>query len=150
MVTLTLEDRRKTIATGVLFLAAVLYAGINVHAAWSDASGLARSDNRGPVMVTATYVPPAKATDEIRFTVRLNTHSVNLDQYRLGDQAAIRFDEGKEHKSLGATRQGSGHHVMETLRFAGPVPKGARKMALIIRDLGGVPERTLQWKLPVE
>lgn len=136
-------------AAGILFLAAVLL-GLNAREGWSDSRDLSRSDNQGPVMVTATYIPPDKTTDEIHFEVRLNTHSVALDQYRSADLVFLRFDDGKEHKSLGATRQGGGHHVTDVLRFAGPVPKGAGGMTLVIRNLGGVAERTLQWKLPVE
>ncbi len=136
-------------AAGILLLAAMLL-GLNARAGWPGARDLSRSDEQGPVVVTATYVPPDRTTDEIRFTVRFNTHSVNLDGYRSGDLVFLRFDDGKEQKSLGTTRKGGGHHVTDTLRFAGPIPKGAGEMNLIIRNLGGVSERTLTWKLPVE
>jgi len=149
MVAPTLGNREKILAASILFLAAVLLS-LNAREGWSDTKDLSRSDSQGPVMVAATYIPPDKTTDEIRFTVRLNTHSVALDQYRSADLVFLRFDDGAEHKSLGATRQGGGHHVTDMLRFAGPVPKGAGGMTLIIRNLGGVAERTLQWKLPVE
>lgn len=150
MFTEVLENNNKIKAAGILFIAAALLISVNARAVWSDTKGLSRSDSQGPVMVTATYIPPDKATDEIRFTVRLNTHSVDLDRYQSKDLAFLRFDGGKEHKSLAATRQGGGHHVTDMLRFAGPVPKGAGEMTLIIRNLGGVAERTLQWKLPIE
>ena len=141
---------KKTIGTGILFLAAVLLVIGSSGIVWSTTRDLSRSDSQGPVMVTATYIPPDKATGEIHFQVRLNTHSVALDQYRSADLVFLRFDDGAERKSLGATRQGGGHHVTDLLRFAGPVPKGAGEMTLIIRNLGGVAERTLQWKLPVD
>jgi len=150
MVTRTLENNDKTMMAGIIFLAAMLLLSGNARAVWSDPKGISRTDSQGPVTVTATYMPPDKTTDEIRFAVRLNTHSVDLDRYRLEDFAFIRFDGGDEHKSIGTTRQGSGHHVTEALRFAGPFPKGAGEMSLIIRDLGGVTERTLKWKLPFE
>lgn len=149
MLTQTLDYRRIIRAAGILFLAAIILV-FSAQQGRSDAKGLSRSDDQGPVMVAATYVPPEGTTNEIRFTVRFNTHSVNLDRYRSEDLVFLRFDDGKEHKSLGAARQGGGHHVTDTLRFAGPVPQGAREMTLIIRDLGGVAERTLTWKLPVE
>jgi len=149
MVALTLGNGKKIMAAGILFLAAVLLS-LNAQEGWSDTRDLSRSDSQGPVMVTATYIPPDKTTGEIHFEVRLNTHSVALDQYRSADLVFLRFDDGAEHKSLGATRRGGGHHVTEVLRFAGPVPKGAGEMTLIIRNLGGVAERTLQWKLPVD
>lgn len=149
MFSLTLAYNEKFRAAGILLLAAILL-GLNARAGWPGDRDLSRSDDQGPVMVTATYVPPDGTKDEIRFTVRFNTHSVNLDGYRSEDLVVLRFDDGKEHKSLGATRQGGGHHVTDTLRFAGPVPKGAREMTLIVRNLGGVTERTLTWKLPVE
>ncbi|MBE0602889.1 MAG: hypothetical protein IH611_04565, partial [Deltaproteobacteria bacterium] len=135
MVTLTRESNMKAGAVTTIFLAAMLLAVGNARAGWSDTEGLSRSDSQGPVMVTATYMPPDKTTGEIRFIVKLNTHSVDLDRYPMGSFAFLRFDDGKEYKSLGAMRQGSGHHVVETLRFAGPVPKGAREITLILRDL---------------
>ncbi len=150
MVTLNRESNKKAIAATAIFLAAMLLAVGNARAGGSDTKGLSRSDSQGPVTVTATCMPPDKTTDEIRFIVKLNTHSVDLDRYQLGSFAFLRFDDGKEYKSLGAMRQGTGHHVVETLRFKGPVPKRAGEMTLILRDLGGVAERTLQWKLPVE
>lgn len=150
MVALILENSKKTIAASNLLMAAMLLISVNARGGWSDTQGLSRSDNQGPVMVTATYIPPDRKTDEIRFTVKLNTHSVNLDRYRSEDLVFLRFDDGKEHKSLGVKREGGGHHVTDMLRFAGPVPKGAGEMTLVIRNLGGVAERTLQWKLPVE
>jgi len=149
MFKMTSDYSGKIRAAGILLMAATLL-GLNARAGWPGARDLSRSDDQGPVMVTATYVPPEGTTDEIRFTVRFNTHSVNLDGYRSEDLVFLRFDNGKEHKSLGAARQGGGHHVTDTLRFAGPVPKGAREMTLIVRNLGGVAERTLTWKLPVE
>jgi len=149
MVALTVGNREKILAAGILFLAAVLLS-FNAREGWSDTRDLSRSDSQGPVMVTATYIPPDKTTGEIHFQVRLNTHSVALDQYRSADLVSLRFDDGAERKSLGATRQGGGHHVTDLLRFAGPVPKGAGEMTLIIRNLGGVAERMLQWKLPVD
>jgi len=149
MVTLTLGNGKKIMAASILFLAAVLLS-LNARDGWSGTRDLSRSNNQGPVMVTATYIPPDKVTDEIHFEVRLNTHSVALDQYRSADLVFLRFDDGAELKSLGATRRGGGHHVTDLLRFAGPVPKGVGEMTLIIRNLGGVAERTLQWKLPVD
>ena len=147
MFPLTLGNNKKTIAAGILFLAAVLLISINARAGSSETKGLSRSDSQGPVMVTAAYIPPEKATDEIRFKVKLDTHSVDLDQYRLEDLAFIRFDGGEGKKSLGITRQGNKHHITNILRFAGPVSKGAGEMTLIIRNVGGVAERTLKWKL---
>jgi hypothetical protein len=47
-------------------------------------------------MVTATYIPPGKATDEIRVEVRLNTHSVDLGRYKLEDLAFLRFDGARK------------------------------------------------------
>lgn len=150
MVTFTRQTKGKNIAAITMFLAALLLITGSAGALWASTKGFSRSDSQGPVMVTATYLPTDKTTDEIRVEVRLNTHSVDLGQYKLEDLAFLRFDGGKEIKALGITQQGSGHHVTDVLRFAGPVPKGAGEMTLIIRNVGGIAQRSLTWKLPVE
>jgi len=80
---------------------------------------------------------------------KLNTHSVTLDQYKLEELSYISFDNRPEQRSIGLNPKGAGHHITNILRFAGPVPEGAKKMTLIIRNIGDIVERQLEWNLPV-
>ena len=126
--------------------------------AWSGtASGLSkkqlkRTDKKGPVTITAIFMNPIdkENNSDLRFEIKLDTHSVDLAQYNLEELSSIRFDNGLERKSNGVSQKGSGHHITNVLRFPGPVPNGAKNMTLIIRNVGDVAERLLEWKLPIQ
>lgn len=113
---------------------------------------LKRTDKEGAVTISATYLNPLEKTNsnELHFEVKLDTHSVALDQYRLEELSFISFDNRPGQKSLGLNQKGAGHHITNILRFAGPVPEGAKIMTLIIRNVDDIAERKLEWKLPVE
>ena len=142
---------KKTItATTILsFILAVAWTGTALGV---SKRSLKRMDKEGPVEVTAIYLNPLeKAGDsELRFEVKLDTHSVDLEQYELKEISFISFDDGTESKSIGLNREGSGHHITNILLFEGPIPAEARTMTLIIRNVGDVTERSLEWKLPVK
>jgi Spy/CpxP family protein refolding chaperone len=118
------------------------------EAAWK------RTDATGPVTVEATLLDPGKAGDRIRVEIVLDTHSADLDGYRLESLAALRTDTGKTLQPLGVeSPSGSGHHRKGILVFPardtnGPVLAGAKALDLVVRDVGGVKERTLRWALP--
>jgi hypothetical protein len=133
----------------LLFMLAVVWSGTDQGV---SIRSLKRIDKEGPVDITATYLNPlGKAGDsELRFEVKLDTHDVDLEQYELKEISFISFDDGKESKSIGSNREGYGHHITYILLFAGPIPAEARTMTLIIRNVGDVTERSLEWKLPVK
>lgn len=84
------------------------------------------------------------------FDVAMNTHSVNLDQYDLGELAVLRDDESKEYRPAAWRSAPGGHHRSGTLTF--PVPASlsqgkAKYLNLIIRYGAGVKERVLKWEL---
>lgn len=136
------------ISLGTMILAAILMLHSSAHAGWFDKDDLSKSDSQGAVTVAATLIKPDKKTDEIRFTVKLDTHSVNLDQYKLEDLSFLRIN-GKDRASLGLKKEGSGHHITNVLRFPGPVPEGKGRMELVIKNLADAPERILVWELPL-
>ena len=113
---------------------------------------LKRTDKEGSVTISATYLNPLEKTntDELHFEVKLDTHSVALDQYKLEELSFISFNNRPEQRSIGLNKKGAGHHITNILRFAGSVPKGAKIMTLTIRNVGDIAERQLEWKLPVE
>lgn len=114
---------------------------------------LRRISDEGPVEITLLYLNPLgeEASHELSFEVRMNTHSVSLDAYEMERISSLRVDGGTEQKPLGWFNPGGrGHHRSGVLKFAGPVPPGARSLQVIIRGIGGVEERVFEWKLPLE
>ncbi len=75
---------------------------------------LKRTDKKGPVTVNATHLNPIKKVDDlsVNFEMKLDTHTVDLDQYKLEDLSFIRFDSSAEQKSSGLNTEGSGHHIV--------------------------------------
>ncbi len=114
---------------------------------------LRRISDEGPVEITLLYLNPLgqEASHELSFEVRMNTHSVSLDAFEMEKISSLRVDGGTEQKALGWFNPGGGgHHRSGVLKFAGPVPPGARSLQVIIRGIGGVEERVFEWKLPLE
>jgi hypothetical protein len=66
-------------------------------------------------------------------------------------EIAIRIDGGVEQKALGWFKPGGGgHHLSGVLKFADPIPSDSKSLQVIIRGVGGVPERIFEWTLPLE
>ena len=83
---------------------------------------------------------------QANFEVRMNTHSVPLDQ----DMTAVCTlidDQGREYKPL--KWKGSppgGHHRSGVLAFP-PLEGNTKSVTLIIRNIANVPERTFGWQV---
>ena len=80
------------------------------------------------------------------FSVKLNTHSVNLD-YDLAQTAILRCDRGDEHNPLGwqGTPPG-GHHRQGDLEFSA-LDHSITSLELVLRNVGGVSEQVFHWDL---
>ncbi len=118
----------------------VLFAGVETFGA--VAPGTSRSDAGGGVTVKATYL--AQTDHESKFSVVLDTHSVNLDVYDLKSLSLMRDDTGLAMQPTGAENKGSGHHREIVLTF--PRPSLERKwLELVIKDIAGVKERVFRW-----
>jgi hypothetical protein len=114
---------------------------------------LRRINKEGPVEIALIYLNPIekKAGPEPSFEVRMNTHSVDLDAYEMETLCFIRIDGGVEQKALGWFKPGGGgHHLSGVLKFADPIPSDSKSLQVIIRGVGGVPERIFEWTLPLE
>ena len=120
----------------------------------SQPSGVASAtqvSEGGQVKLTVTW---QGATAGPVFTVVMDTHSVDLDGYDLGQLAVVRTDPGREARPIGWDAPGGGHHRSGTLTFPTTRDDGtpiigptARTLELLIRDVAGVPERSFQWAL---
>jgi hypothetical protein len=106
------------------------------------APGGTQTVSGGGVTVKVSYL--AQTEHESRFSVVLDTHSVNLDTYDLKALSVLRDDTGLSMQPTGVENKGGGHHREITLTF--PRPSVDRKwLELVIKDIARVKERTFRW-----
>ena len=122
-------------------------------AAQSSAGPPTLKNRGGGVTVEAKYLGASAAGDAIRFEIKLDTHSVNLDQYDLKQLATLRNDLGVAVKPLTFEKKGSGHHIQNILAFpakdeAGKsvAGDGVTSLELVLFDIADVPQRVLRWE----
>ena len=127
-------------------LSAVVIAGAVIIGSAVYALAYERqSNNENGVRVDAMPVE-LKAGSEARFEVRLNTHSVDLDQ----DIAAVSSLEDNKGNTFRATgwdgSPAGGHHRSGTLSFPA-VALGTETVTLIIKGVGEGTERVFTWRV---
>lgn len=112
-----------------------------------------QTSDAGAVTLKATWSDPGVG---LAFTVAMDTHSVDLDEIDLSESATLRTDKGVEVKPSSWEAPKGGHHREGTLIFPDKGSDGVpligpdtRVVELIIRNVAGVPERTLRWDLQV-
>lgn len=142
-------------ATPLLLLAACTSVGASTTASRPSTtvptSTGTRTNEGGQVSIDVTWRGPTAGTV---FTVAMNTHAVDLDGYDLRQLAVLRTDQGQEVQPISWEAPKGGHHRVGTLTFPSKTDDGApligpqtRSLALIIRDVAGVPERIFRWVL---
>jgi hypothetical protein len=104
---------------------------------------LTRTQSGGGVTVKVTYLNP-QGTEDARFEISLDTHSVDLDSYDLRALSSLRDDAGKTYQPSNVENKGSGHHRQVVLVFPKPAP-GSSRIELVIKDIAGVKERSFVW-----
>jgi hypothetical protein len=135
----------------------MLAAAVSAPAFTEEA--LTRQQRGGGVMISLTYLNPAQKTPagKIAFMLRMNTHSVDLDQYDIAQLASLRDDQGREVQALPlASPMGGGHHRSGMLVFpesdaAGNslVRKDTKYLQVIIREVARKDRWVFQWDLPL-
>jgi len=140
---------------GALALAALSLSPL--PAAAQSIQGPATVKNRGgAVTVEAKYLgaAPVGAVEALRFEIKLDTHSVSLDQYDLKQLSTLRNDRGVAVKPVSFEKKGSGHHIQNILAFpakdeAGKLVAGdgATSLELVLFDIADVPQRLLRWEV---
>jgi len=130
-----------------IVLAALLLSGVlgGGESSGAAASPTTRTDSGGGVTIKVTYLD-SKTTDDLRFQVVLDTHSVNLDAYDLKNVAVLRDDLGNNYLPTAVENKGSGHHREATVVFP-KVSSAAKRIEVVIKDVGGVKTRTFQWAM---
>lgn len=111
-------------------------------------NGLVQSNTGGAVTIDMEWI---KAEDgSLIFNVAMNTHSVGLDQYDLGELTILRDDAGNEYHPVSWDSAPGEHHRNGTLTFPLPdsVSQGkAKYIEVMIRDVADIKERVLKWEL---
>lgn len=112
-------------------------------------AGQTQTNEGGGVTVNVTLQDPAVAP---AFTVVLDTHTVNLDAYDLLRLSVLRTADGQEVQPISWNAPAGGHHREGTLTFPAVaadgsplITTGATPFELLIRDVGGVGERSFRW-----
>lgn len=111
-----------------------------------------QSSDGGSVTIDVEWVEaknPA-AGDSLTFHVGMNTHSVELDGYDLGELAILRDGTGNEYQPVSWESEPGGHHRSGTLIFSLPdsLRQGkAEYVEVVIRSVAGIDERILKWDL---
>ncbi len=104
-------------------------------------------DRQGPVTVAVTLVTPPSSGSPVTVQVALDTHSVALDAIALDRAVRLRDRDGAEVAPLSVNEAGGGgHHRQAEVVF--PSIEGADQIRIVVKDVGGVPERVFVWDLP--
>ena len=97
----------------------------------------------GGVTVIATLLKDQ--ADATAIKLALDTHSADLDAYKLDAIATLRDDTGKTYPIVAVEQaSGGGHHRQAVLRL-GKVSAEAKTIELAVRDVAGVEERIFRW-----
>ena len=117
----------------------------------SQPGAMMQTNEDGQITVKATW--QGRSAGPV-FAVEMDTHVVNLDGYDLRQIAVLRTDQGQEIQPVSWNAPTGGHHRSGTLTFPATLADGTplmgpntRSIELIIRNVGGVPERTFRWTL---
>ncbi len=111
-------------------------------------NGLVQTNTGGSVTIDVEWI---KVEDGLLiFNVAMNTHSVDLDQYDLGELTTLRDDADNEYHLVSWDSAPGGHHRRGTLTFTLPdsLSQGETKyLEIVIRDVADINERVLKWEL---
>ena len=125
--------------------------GLSVLAigAWGVAEAqdsLTKQDRQGPVTVAVTLTAAPAVGAPVRAKVVLDTHSVGLDTIALEKVVAMRTPDGAEIAPTAVEEaSGGGHHRQATLVF--PPPAQAGPLKIVVKNVGGVAERSFVWEM---
>ena len=107
---------------------------------------LTRTSEAGDVTVDVTYLNPGEESPA--FNIKLDTHSSDLDQYKLEAIVSLRDEKGKEYANpVVESPSGSGHHRSGVVRFKGVDISGATAIELVIKDMAGSKERVFRFDI---
>lgn len=105
-----------------------------------------KNDAEVPVAITITPIEFGRDAKQWRFIVVFDTHSGSLDQDPT-KVILLEDDSGNIYQPIAWEGPGpGGHHREGVLLFTAPNP-APPSVALRIKDVGGIPERSFTWSL---
>lgn len=107
--------------------------------------GFTKEAAQAEVKAKVTYLNPGKKAP--MFNVALDTHSVDLEGYKLDKIVVLRDDEGNVYKPKAVSEEGSGHHREATVEFKDMDISSAKYVELVIKDVAGVAERVFRFEI---
>ncbi|MBW2149138.1 MAG: hypothetical protein JRG73_11815 [Deltaproteobacteria bacterium] len=156
-----IEWSKKRVWMSALITAVIMFAFIGSAQALQKRD-LRRSHNGGMVDMDVVFMNPLQqnpgTSSDLIFEIRMNTHSVNLDSFKLEELALLSNDVGDQARPVKLDNPaGGGHHRSGILRFPAQtldgknlIRGGVNSIELVIRDVAGVPERIFRWELPLQ
>jgi hypothetical protein len=117
----------------------------------TQAGAMTQTNGDGQITIKVTW--RGKSAGPV-FSVEMDTHAVNLDGYDLRQLAVLHTGQGQELQPGGWNAPAGGHHRNGTLSFPATAASGSPVIGsdthiikLIVRNVGGIPERTFLWTL---
>jgi hypothetical protein len=105
-----------------------------------------KTDDQANITVAVTPLDLLPQSKEWKFSVNMNTHTVNLGQ-DMTKVAVLVDDQGKEYLPTTWTGdQSDGHHREGILRFE-PIVPASKSIELKIRDVGQSTVRVFKWQI---
>ena len=110
-----------------------------------EPGALTKKAEAGSVTVEVTYLNPGE--DNPSFEVKFDTHSAELDQYKLESIVSLRDETGREYgPPIIESPAGSGHHRSGILRFKDTDILKAEAIELVIKDVAGIKDRVFRFE----
>lgn len=114
-------------------------------------AGPTRINNSGEVTIEATLQSPlSPGTTRLSFSIDMNTHSIDLDQYDLKQVTFLRDNLKRTFRPSSWQSQSGGHHRAGILTFEESTPiieKDTSYVELVINNVAEVKERVLRWEV---
>ncbi len=109
------------------------------------ADNMLRSNTGGNVTIDVKYL--GYKDNLLIFEIKMDTHSVDLDQYDLTQLTELRDDKGNKYSLVSWDSESGGHHRNGKVTFS---QLGSQSevgtLELIIQNVGGIQERTFRWE----
>ena len=99
----------------------------------------------GGVTVKVIYRNPSEKGPV--FSVTLDTHSIDVDRYKLDEITILRDGAGNVYRASLISSSGGGHHGEYTIEFKDVDISSAKFVELVVRGVAGVDERAFRFEL---
>lgn len=139
------------VITGLVFWARNASGTTSTATTATQSGAMTQTNGDGQITIKVTW--RGKSAGPV-FSVEMDTHAVDLDGYDLRQLAVLHIGQGQETRPTGWDAPSGGHHRSGTLSFPSATVSGSPLIApdthiikLIIRNVGGIAERTFLWTL---